>query len=292
MRQRLLGIGFAAFGRPFEDPPEEVIGDVILHLPVHRAHLPRDFGIGRHQLALALGDHAVAARHHPIGGALENDDFGGILREFGDHLHRARRRSDDADPLAGPVEIGVPVGTVHLWPVEAALAFDLRPARPVELAERGDQYVAFVAFSAFGRDRPRLAVLAPDRFRRAVAEVYVVLQAVLLDQEAGVVEEFGLLRIEPRPVRRHRETELVKRHLHVAGASRIAVLVPGAADRGFAFDDDGVMPLALQPHRRAEPAEPRPHDDCALSGHMSSPKNSPSFHCGFSERLAPARARL
>jgi len=60
-----------------------------------------------------------------------------------------------------------------------------------------------------------------------------------------VVEDFGLRREEPGPVRVGREGEAVEVRRHIAGGARIGVLTPGSADPLRPLEDEDVGEASL-----------------------------------------------
>ena len=104
--------------------------------------------------------HLVAVVRHrelPVRRALEDLQVLDLLGDDRRELGRAAAGADDADALAGEVDVVVPAGRVERRPGERLAALDLRQLRPVELADGADHGV--------GLDVRLLAVLV-DRAHR------------------------------------------------------------------------------------------------------------------------------
>ena len=79
--------------------------------------------------------------------------------------------------------------------------------------------------------------------------------SVLLGAVVEVGADLGLGRVGPRPVALDLERERVEVRGDVAGAARIAVVVPGAADAAPLLEQDEVLEAGLlQPDGHAQPA--------------------------------------
>ena len=87
-------------------------------------------------------------------------------------------------------------------------------------------------------------------------EPHLRAHAVLVGDAPQVVADLGLARVGLAPLRVGRERERVEVRRHVAGAARVGVVVPGAADVVAPLEHGEVLdPLLLEADRHAEAGE-------------------------------------
>ncbi len=203
----------------------------------------------------------VGLRQHPVRVALEDVDVRGDARDPRDELHRAGTGTDDGDPLAPQVDRVVPLRRVEQLPLEAVHARQVRDVRLVQRAVGQDDDPRAVLLPRAGPDVPAVGRLVELVRRDLGVEPDVRLQVAFLDDVLDVVEDLRLLRVHPAPVPVRREGVGVHHARHIAGAARVRVLPPGAADLAGLLQDDEVAMAGLgQLHRHAETGQAGPHD--------------------------------
>ena len=151
----------------------------------------------------------------------------------------ARRAADHAHRLTREVVVLVPGGGVEAGAAEVVEARDVGVAEPVEHPHAAHDHVGLGHVAALGLDRPAGGALVPDGAPHGIAEAAMGQQAMLLRTTLQVGQDLRLGRIGSRPVRIELEGEGVEGSRNVAGATGIAVLVPGAADPVVALQDLG-----------------------------------------------------
>src|SRR5690348_3386041 len=117
------------------------------------------------------------------------------------------------------------------------------------------------------RDAPaELEIVPPGALHRA-AQPQVRAQTEPVGAALQVVPDLRLPREGVRPVRVEGEGVRVQMRGHVAGAARVGVVTPGAADLAGLLEDDEIVaagPLELD--RRAEPREAGSDDRDVAAG--------------------------
>ena len=197
----------------------------------------------------------------------------------------------------------VPAGGVEDRPFEAVDPLDVGQLRLAQRADARDEHLGGqLAGGSFSiRHSSASSSQRADGDLVAIADVRV--DAVLASDPAQVLPDLGLRRERPAPVRVGRERERVQVRGHVAGAARVGVIAPGAAQLlGPLEHDEVVDALLLQADRHAQPGEARADDrrrDGAGSRAPAKPTLVGSAH-GFSgpvlsgagarRRAAPSRA--
>ena len=199
---------------------------------------------------LPIGEGAVAARDHPVGAALMDEDLRRLLRDLRDELDGAGRAADDADPFSREVVVVVPARRVEALALEAIESRDVRYVRPTQLPDRADQHLRLVLLAGGGSQAPQrgLVVEAAEKYDKHC----VMQENCNYDRPELMV--FNMVRQESvrrDPARRVRLPPRPARH-QVRGSQRGAV-APRARD-----------PAQRQP---LPDARPRPHRQ--LHGHRS-----------------------
>ena len=207
---------------------------------------PVPFAVIGHMLQqplFPLGHVVVIGRpgQRPGRRALEHRQMRDPGRDLRHELKGAGPGADDDYPLAGQVDIVAPAGGVKTLAGEAVGALDLRNARPVELAHRGDQGVGLQGFApAVGGshlDPPFRPRLVEHRLFDLGLEADMAAQAVLVGDAAEIVEQDRLGGIELREVVIGLERIGIHVVLVIDAAAGIDVLVPGAAQIGVLFEN-------------------------------------------------------
>ena len=210
---------------------------------------------------LEAADLAVRVRHDPRRGALDHVHLRGLLLDLGHELDRRRAGADGGHALAAEVVVVVPAGGVERLALEVLEPLDRRRLRLGERAHAG-HHDAGAQRPVGGLDRPA-AVLPLDALDRAV-QPHVLADAVLVRAAAQVVADLGLARVGLAPPRVGREGERVEVRGHVAGAPRVGVVVPRAADVVTPLEHREVLdPLLLEANRHAEAREAAADDRCS-----------------------------
>ena len=211
---------------------------------------------------------AVAARHEPVAGPLEDDEPVDLLRDLGHELDGARPGADHGHALAAQVVVVVPPGGVEAVAGEAVEPFDPGVGLAVELAGGDDHRLALPAAPVGARRRPDAAVLVPAACGHLDVAGDAPVDPVLAGDVAQVFEDLGLRRAEPQPVAALRERVRVEVARDVAGRARIAVVEPGAAELGRPVEQgDVVEAVGLQLDAGADAAEPGPDDHYPWAAH-------------------------
>ena len=180
---------------------------------------------------------AVARRHAVVGGALEHGELLGLLRDFGNGLHRGGAGADHGHALGGEVNAGVreAAGVVPLA-LEFLQALELRHVRGRQGAHGRDEVACRDLFALVGVHRPQVGCLVEFGAGHARVELHVALQVVAFGHMLEVAEDFGLLGIAfgPFPLLQQLLVpgEAIDVGVGIATRAGVAVPVPGAAD-GF-----------------------------------------------------------
>ncbi len=190
----------------------------------------------------ARGEPEVQLRHHPDRRALVDRQVGGLLRQFGDQLHRRRAGADDRH-AAPPLRIVgvVPVGGVDDLAGEAGDPRDVGHVRLRQEARRGDQVAGAQRVTVGQGHPPDLGLLVPaSAFDRRV-EPHVPAHVVLVGDVAGVLLDLVAGGEQPRPVRVRLEEVGVGGGGHVDRQAGVVVDVPGPAQVVLAVENDEVL---------------------------------------------------
>ena len=145
---------------------------------------------------------------------------------------------------------------------ETVQARQLRDRRLGDGAAGVDEHVGGQRSGA-GLDPPALRGVVPGGLDQAAAEADVRQQPVLAGDPAQVVADLGLPGEGPGPVRVGREGQRVQVRRDVAGAARIGVVPPDAADLQLALQHGEVLAPAFEGVGRGQPAEPGADNDDA-----------------------------
>ena len=229
---------------------------------------------------LEPGDRPVAPRHDPRGRALED---GHLLDDGRDLRHELDGRgpgADHGDAASAQVEVVAPGGGVEDLALEVL--------EPGDVGERGVGERAGAEDDRVGgpgalrrRHGPALVVVRPAGLGDLVVVPGEAVDPVLGRHplQVGVDLRLGGERAAPVGVRREREGVEVAGH--VAGAARVGVVPPGAADVAVALEDEEVLDAGLaEPDRGAEPGETVPDDGHGQMG---------PFPCGRAHVSPPER---
>ena len=145
-----------------------------------------------------------------------------------------------------------------------------KPSRPGRSGTEGSAIGPLASMSTpavqrpgAGLDPPALRGVVPGGLQQAAAEADVRQQPVLAGDPSQVVADLGLPGEGAGPVRVGREGQRVQVRRDVAGAARIGVVPPDAADLLLALQHGEVLAAALERVRRGQPAEARADNDDA-----------------------------
>ncbi len=215
-------------------------------------HAGNVFDRGAHDPRIA----AVAARHEPVAGALEDVQAGDALNDLGDELHGARARADDRDTLALEWVVVVPLRRVEAVAGEAVCPRDRGVRGLVQLAGREHERVGLEALALGRVDCPQRALLVPCARADRLTAAHVAHDVVFARDIVQVVVDLSLWRAQPRPVAPLGEGERVQVARHVARRAGVAVVEPRAAQLGRALEDcDLLEAVALELDRGGDAAE-------------------------------------
>ena len=177
-----------------------------------------------------------------VGGALEDGDGLGLLRDDGDGLDAGGAGADDADALAGEVDAFVgPFAGVDPVAFEGVEAGEVWEAGDGEAAGAHDAEARGEAVALVGFDVPAGGGVVVVGCGDAGFELHAAAEIEFVCDEAGVFEDFGLGGVALAPVPFLLdfvgEGELVGEAFDVAPGAGVAVPVPGTADVCAGFDD-------------------------------------------------------
>ena len=223
---------------------------------------------------------AVAPRHEPVAGALEDVQAADLGRDLGHELHGAGAAADDADALAGEVVVVVPLGGVEEAPGEGAVALDGGDVGLVQLPRGEHQRVGLEGLARSVCADPAAALLIPGAGADGLTEADQPLDAVLAGDVAQVVVDLALGGAQPAPVAPLGEGEGVEVAGHVAGGAGVAVVEPGAAEVGRLLEDRDV-PDAVPRSSMAAAMPPKPAPTIRTRGPLSV-----VVDCGLKDTLA------
>ena len=225
------------------------------------AQRERRVWIGREAFEIFRPVGFVFLRKHPVRRALEEVDLARLLDDLGNELDGTCRTSDHADRLSREVVIPIPLRGVEARARERVATLDLGPRDFVEHADRADHDIGLDRLARFDFERPARGALVPASAPNFGIETTVREQLVLLGAMLQVGANFGLGRVRTRPVALGLERERIQMRLDITGATRVAVVVPGAADALTLLEQDEVLEARLlQPNRHAQTAGSRPND--------------------------------
>ena len=148
-------------------------------------------------------------------------------------------------------------------PRNSSMPVDVRHARDMQRAGTRDQELGDVLLPRLGEHMPAVLAVVPVRAAHLLAEPDVAAQAVLFGDTPEVVQDLRLRREQLAPGGFRLEGERVEVRRHVACATGVAVVPPGAADVIGLLHDDEVHTLALQRDGHAQAGESRSDDDRA-----------------------------
>jgi len=226
-----------------------------------RARLVEQRPVGAHLLDLRLGVGGILLGEDPVRGALEDRELLCDLGEFGDHLDRAGRGADDRNRAPGQVDTLGPVGRVERLPGERLQARNLRPLDLVEHSERADADIGDHFIADAGLEVPLGRRVVPMGGRDFGVEADMGIEFILAHAVLHIGPQLLVRSIRARPVRLRLEREGIERGGHIAGESRVAVIVPGAARSIGALEHDKILDARfLQPDRHADRPRPRADD--------------------------------
>src|SRR5450631_96132 len=177
---------------------------------------------------------AIARRYAVVGGALENDELFGLLRNFGNGLHRRGAGTYHAHALAGEVNASVreAAGVVALA-LEFLQALQLRHVRGRQGAYGCDEITCRNLFVLVGTHRPQAGCLVEFRACHAGIELNVAFEVVAFGNMLEITQDFGLLGIAFGPFPLLQELlvpgETINVGVGIATRTGVAVPVPGAA---------------------------------------------------------------
>ena len=213
------------------------------------------------QGAGAVGDLAIALRHHPGRGALIQRELRHQRRDLRHELDRAGAGADDRDALVLEIEPVVPAGGVEALAPERLQAGDARDQRQMQGADREHHHRRREAPSVGGSQGPACGPLVPARLGQGGAEAQMRREAAPGDDALEVGEDVGLRGEGALPVGFRLRRDGIEVRRDVAGAAGIGVVAPGAADAvGLLQDQErDAPPLEAQRHDQAGEAAADDH---------------------------------
>jgi hypothetical protein len=221
----------------------------------------------------AAGSARYSRRPQPFSGRSGRDMIHGAVRwkrcrrptarlDPRDELDGRGARPDDSHALAAEVVVLVPCRRVEGRSLEALEAREVGDRRRAERPSPEHEHPG-AQRAARGLQSPALGLLVPRRVEQLVAETDVGDDAVALRAGAQVGPDLRLRGEGARPLRVRGEGERVQVRGHVAGAARVAVVAPRAADVVGLLQDDEV----LDPSLTQSNGHPQPGDAGADDGH-------------------------
>ncbi|MCY0153342.1 hypothetical protein OEG86_15040 [Hoeflea alexandrii] len=188
----------------------------------------------------------VAHRQAPAGRALIDIEFARLAADFLHDLDAGRAGADNADPLAGEVDLLMrPFLRPEDLAPELADPFDLRILGDGQGARRHDAIGRLDDLAAFERGAPEFCLVIPHRALDPRVEEIIVAQLQLVGDEIGVSQDFRLCGelLGPAPFLLNLigETVTVVDAHQVAARAGIAVPVPDAADVATGLDTKDVL---------------------------------------------------
>ncbi len=139
---------------------------------------------------------AVAPRHEPVAGALEDLELRDLRGDLGHDLHCARARTNDGNAPSAQVVVVVPFGGVKASPGERLATRDSRQRRFVKLARREDHGVGLDALAVQNLHRPGPAPLVPCAAGDRRVGPDQAVDAVAARDVTQVVEDLSLQRAD------------------------------------------------------------------------------------------------
>ena len=200
------------------------------------------------QVLLLLAVLPVHPRQDPRRRALEHHQPVGLPLELRDELDRRGAGADDGDPLADQVDVVVPPRGVEDRPGEGPQARQVGVGRLDQAAAAADEQVGGQRAAA-GLEPPERRRVVPGAAEQLGVEVQLWADAEVVADPLQVGPDLRLPAEGPRPVRVRREGERVEMAGHVAGATGIGVVAPGAADAAGPLEHHDVALARLsEPH--------------------------------------------
>ena len=209
------------------------------------------------------GHRAVMPWKHPRRSALQHHQLRDARLDGGDHLNSRGAGADDRHALAVEHDLGVPLCRMERRALETR---ETRERRHDGIAERTvrHHHVLCVPETGRGGHHPLLRRLVPARASHFLTKADERPDAELTRHAPQVSLDLRLRRKGATPVGIERERERVERRLHVAGAARVSIVAPRAAQVGGPLEDNDVVDAAsAQCDRHADAGEPAPDDQDA-----------------------------
>ena len=203
----------------------------------------------RLQAAFPVGVGAVRLGDHVGRAALEQRQALHLRGDPRDELDGAGSGADHRDPLAGQLDLGVPVRRVERRTLEALQAGQARQQRPAQLAGGADQGPCAQRLAIGAAHLPFAAAGVEMGLLHLAVETDLLAQTVLVRAMPQVVEDFRLRGELARPV----GLRLEGKRIEMRG---VAVFPPATADIGGLFQDQIIVDACLsQADRQAETGE-------------------------------------
>ena len=195
----------------------------------------------------------ILPREHPRRRSLKDGEAGDVRRDPGNKLDAARPSADHSDPSAGQVDVMPPAGRVQHGSGEGIQSGKPRHAWNVDAPDGRDDS-AGAKLAAIGCQKlpqlPSLVPLHPDDCRPCLD---MRDHTMPLGDKLYVVENLGMSGILSGPIRFRCERVGVEVRGHVAAASWVGVVAPGATDGVFLVKDDKVRAALIpQADRHAQ----------------------------------------
>lgn len=152
--------------------------------------------------------------------------------------------------------------------LEVLQAIEAWIGRGGQAAHAGNHGVRGVMVALGVMQVPEALPLVPGQFADLGVQQGLFLQAVFFPALLQIGADFRLAGEHPRPLRVRFEGEGIDVGLHVAGAARVVVDSPGAADAGVLFEDqEVVLAFLAETDRHPQPGETGADDgDLAVPG--------------------------
>ena len=198
---------------------------------------PLRAGHGAERGLLDPADPARQPRHDPRGGALEERQLLDRRLDLRHELDGRGAGADHRDAPAGQVVVVPPTGGVEHRAGELVDPGQVGDGRVAERAGGTDQDPGAVV-AAGGAQQPALALVVPPRLVHLVAQPQPRAYPEAVDAAAQVVPDLRLAGERVRPAGVGGEGERVEVRRDVAGAARVGVVTPGAADVLTPVEDD------------------------------------------------------
>src|SRR6185312_5071934 len=201
-------------------------------------------GHAAHEALLPRREGEVVARDDPRRRALIEVQPADARLDLRHELDRRGARADDGDAAAVEREVVVPARRVEQAAGEAIEPRQARIRRLGEGADGADEHVGGEA-AARGVEDPDARALVPRGGAELVSEAQVGQHAEALGAAPEVGVDLGGGRVGAAPVGVGGEAEGIEVRLHVAGAARVGVVAPDAADVVGALEDEEVLDARL-----------------------------------------------